>query len=285
MTACRELHWTTSDQLKIVARYWQADCPRAVCCIHHGLCEHSGRYNLVASELAAAGWDVVAFDARGHGKSEGPRFDAPGYELLREDLRIALRETAKLRDEKLPLHLLGHSWGGNVTLSWLLREPNTQQQIASVTAIAPLLRPGRKPPRWKVAVARVLARLSPRTLLPTQIDSATLSRDQRVGEVFRADPLCGRGVSARLGTMMLDEGEALLQLAADGVQIGVPSLIMHGTADVITDPAASAELARSLGDSCRHVPWPGAFHELLQETNRDQIVARLIEWLDSTADA
>lgn len=69
-----EFGWQTEDGLQLYAQGWQPDTePRGVICLVHGLGEHSGRYAHLAAFLNQAGYALLTFDLRGHGKSEGRR--------------------------------------------------------------------------------------------------------------------------------------------------------------------------------------------------------------------
>jgi acylglycerol lipase len=105
---------------------WRAASPKAVVAICHGVNSHSGRYLWTGEQLAAAGFSVYAYDHRGRGKSEGPRFyidDIAGYT---EDLGTLIN-LAKSREPELKVFLLGHSAGGVVGCTWTLDQ---QAEIA-----------------------------------------------------------------------------------------------------------------------------------------------------------
>lgn len=251
---------------------------RALFCIHHGLGEHGGRYQPLAEFLTSQGCDVVAADARGHGRSGGPRCFAASYERLFEDWRRVLQLSLRTRDSApRPLIVIGHSWGGALVTSWLLREPSLRPAAAVVTG--PLFRPANPPPQWKVALGKVMSRFAPRTLLKTEVQPELLSRDPAVGEAFLADELCQAVVSARLGDLMLAEGEWLMKQAAAKTPLHTPLLVMHGTDDAITSCSASQQFVEQLGPPAELITWPGARHELFLETNREEIWNAMFPWV------
>ena len=310
------LEWQASDGLVLRGRFWEpppdvetarggapsgespedaASTLPPVCVIHHGLGEHSGRYGALAEQLVSAGYRVLAFDARGHGVSDGPPVYASGYSQLRADLRSAFVQ-ARRRCPNLPLVLIAHSWGGGVALSELLSSSKSSDpssglssedshQVAAAVVIGPLLRPAHPAPAWKVMLAKLVARVAPRMLFSTTVDPAALSRDPRIGEAFMADPLCRTAVSARMGVDMLSEGERLLEIILHR-PCSVPLLLMHGEDDAITDLHASSQLIadwkrQSDAAPCEWRGWPGARHELFNETNRAEIVAFTIQWINN----
>ena len=86
---------------------------KAIVCLVHGLGEHSGRYAHVAAALNDAGYALLGFDLRGHGKSGGPRGHTPSYETLMDDIGRLLAEAGQ-RYPGQPQFLYGHSLGGNL---------------------------------------------------------------------------------------------------------------------------------------------------------------------------
>ena len=87
-----EFGWKTRDGLEIHAQGWEGDGEKkAVVCLVHGLGEHSGRYRHVAEYLTRAGYVLLAFDHRGHGKSQGKRGHTASYASLLDDILSDVR--------------------------------------------------------------------------------------------------------------------------------------------------------------------------------------------------
>src|SRR5438105_9601504 len=113
---------TTADGLLLHVQHWPAAAPaRGSVLIMHGLGEHIGRHAHVAARLNRAGWNVVGYDHRGHGRSGGAKGRLNDGEDLVRDLalvidavRVRIPECAARRysNERGPLVLLGHSLGG-----------------------------------------------------------------------------------------------------------------------------------------------------------------------------
>src|SRR5689334_19446781 len=103
----------TQDALALHVRRWSPDSPaRGQVLIVHGLGEHGGRYAHVAADLQSRGWDVTAYDQRGHGHSAGAPGDIAAIDSLLVDLA---RVIDSLRAQQPgPLVMLGHSLGGLV---------------------------------------------------------------------------------------------------------------------------------------------------------------------------
>ena len=189
-----EFEWQTEDGLRLHAQGWQsATAPKGVICLVHGLGEHSGRYGHLAAFLNQAGYVLLAFDLRGHGKSEGQRGHAPGFEALLDEVS-QLSEEATERYPDRPRFLYGHSLGGNLVITYALRR---HPQLAGVIATGPLLQPAFEPPAWKMTLGKIMYSLWPTLSTSNEIDRQGLSRDPEIVRAYNDDPLVHDRLSAR----------------------------------------------------------------------------------------
>ena len=268
-----EFGWQTKDGLRLYAQGWQPETePKGVLCLVHGLGEHSGRYAHLAAFLNQAGYVLLAFDLRGHGKSEGQRGHTPSYEVLMEDIAHLLEEAAKRYPDR-PRFLYGHSLGGNLVIGYALRH---RPPLAGVIATGPLLRPAFEPPAWKMTLGKIMYSLWPAMSMSNEIDRQGLSRDPEVVRAYNDDPLVHDRVSARLGMDMLEAGLWALEHAAE---FPLPLLLMHGSDDRLTSARASREFAAQAGEVCTLRIWDGFYHEIHNEPEQGQVFEHLLEWL------
>src|SRR6267378_3496597 len=106
--------------LDIFVRSWLPNgAARAVVVICHGLNAHSGQYQWVGEQFAAAGLAVYAVDLRGRGNSDGERFYVEKFADYVSDVE-AVVGIVKSRERGLPLFMLGHSAGGVVSCLYTL---------------------------------------------------------------------------------------------------------------------------------------------------------------------
>lgn len=269
-----EFPLATADGLALHAHGWSPEGdPIGTVVVVHGLGEHAGRYHHVGERLAASGYEVIAYDQRGHGRSEGPRGHAPSYDHLLEDLDTVLRGVQDDAEREPPLFLYGHSLGGGLVLNHALRRSSVT--VAGVIASSPLLLPTKMPPAWKVHTAKLLNRVLPRIRFRANIGPTARSHDPQVEINFTADPLTQDFVTARLGVEMLRESRWALEHAAP---LPVPALLMHGDDDPITCCDATRRFADASGADLR--VWHEKRHELHWEDNRDEVLNAVVEWLD-----
>ncbi|MBI2479514.1 MAG: lysophospholipase [Planctomycetia bacterium] len=246
--------------------------PRGTIGIVHGLGEHSGRYAQFAVQFAQAGFRVFAYDQRGHGRTAGRRGDAPSYEAMLDDVATLIANMAA-GGKSLPMYLYGQSFGGNLVLNCALRG---RVHLTGMIASSPLLAPTHPPPRWKQHAAKILRITCPSFRFRTGVQAEGLSHDATVVAAYKTDPFVHNLVSARLAVAMLDAGEWALDHAAE---LTVPTLLMHGTSDPITSVAATIDFAQRAGDACVLHTFPGLYHELHWERERETVFNTVLEWL------
>src|SRR3546814_10159905 len=111
------------------------------------------------------------------------------------------------------------------------------------------------------------------------LDSTGVSRDPAVVAAYRADPLVYTGkLSARLAAEMFD---AMARARAGAGVIALPLLIQHGADDRLTAPAGSRFLFDHVGSRDKRLEiYPGLFHEIYNEPERDAVLDGLIGWFE-----
>jgi alpha-beta hydrolase superfamily lysophospholipase len=269
-----EYHWKAPDGLQLYGQGWAPETEaKGVISLVHGLGEHSGRYSHLAQAVTASGYALVTFDLRGHGKSEGQRGHTPSHEQLYRDIDRLLVESSS-RFPGLPSFLYGHSLGGNLVLNYTLRR---QPRLSGVIATGPWLEVAFKPPRWKLALGRVMNVIYPSFSSPNGLIPEDLCHDPTVVRAYKNDALVHDRVSARLGIEALQNGAWALEHAAE---FPLPLLLMHGGSDRITSGPASQEFARRVGSLCTLKIWDGLWHELQNEYEQGEVFAFLLNWLD-----
>lgn len=258
-------------------RMWAQGRPRALIAIVHGLNEHSGRYAAVADELVHAGYAVAAIDLPGHGAAFGARGDMPSWVAVRDTAVHALWTAPLGLDAdpaRLPRILLGHSMGGVLALDYALAHP---RDLQGVVASAPGLRSA-MPPWWKLALANVARVTAPALGFPTGLDESGMSRDPEVMRARATDPLMHDKISPRLYEAF---NEARQRVLRDARRLAVPALIMHGDADRVVDPQGSADFVAAAPKALvTYKTYPGAYHEIFNDTDRGRVIADLKAWLE-----
>ncbi len=267
--------WKSFDGLTMFARGWAPEKdPKAVICLVHGLGEHIGRYAHVGAAFASAGYALLGFDLRGHGKSGGPRGHTPSYGAILDDISAFIQQAGERYPGQL-YFLYGHSLGGNLVINYALRrKPN----LKGIIATGPWLKLAFEPPAFKVALGRMMNKLVPSFSQPNGLDTAALSRDPNVVEAYVNDPLVHNKISARL---FVDTYESGLYAFDHAAEFPLPLLLMHGTADRILSAEASRQFGAAAPNSVTTRLWEGHFHEIHNEPEQAEVLKAMVEWLDA----
>jgi alpha-beta hydrolase superfamily lysophospholipase len=239
----------------------------------HGAGEHSMRYLGPLTPIVEAGYVVYAADHRGHGLTSGMAslgdFGPGGAPAAVDDMAVLAR-LIRERDPGLPLVLLGHSMGAMFSQAWLLEHSDLIDALvlsgtAGPSPIRPEglnegLRPQRTPYDW-------------------------LSRDPAEVDKYIADPFCGIRFTPDSQASFVALRERRLDAdALATVRGGLPVYIFVGDADPINarlarlTPLVDAYKAAGLDVTLK--VYPGGRHEMLNETNRAEVVGDLKAWLD-----
>jgi len=253
--------------------------PWAAALVVHGLGEHAGRYGTVAQALTAAGIEVHAYDQRGFGGSAGERAYVDRFSLFHDDLAervLGVRAAAP----GLPLVMYGHSLGGLTTAGYVLSGRDLPMPDLLVLS-APAL--DAEQPAWRKSLARVLTGVTPRMRLANGFSQDGLSRDPAVYAAAFADPLCIDKSTVRLGAEAFAEQDRVQAAIAGISAMPMPTYVLHGSADPIVAPAASAIL-EGKGNVTRRV-HEGLRHECHHEPEQEQVLREVVAWIRATVPA
>ncbi|QNP47383.1 alpha/beta hydrolase [Diaphorobacter aerolatus] len=274
--SCTSSVWFShSGGVRLAIRDWRQPAPpaRGMVLIVHGLGEHSGRYERLASRLLAAGFAVRAYDHFGHGQSDGPRGGMDHDKRFTFDLAHVLNLTITGMSQDLPLVLLGHSFGGLVAGHFVAEK---RARIDALVLSSPALDPGLSP--VQKALVATLPRVAPNLRVRTGLPLRYLSHDPSVIEAYRTDSQVHNRVSARLARYIATAGPATVGTAARWT---VPTLLMWAGEDHFVAPAGSRAFAASApADVVRVREFGALYHEIFNELHAEPVFAELFGWLD-----
>lgn len=265
MTDAQEWAYDAGRGGSRVARTWEGAETRFIALLCHGYGEHIGRYEYVADTLVDHGAVVHGADHVGHGKSDGERVLIDDFEQVVADFHL-LAEHATERDPGLPVVLVGHSMGGMIAARYAQRYRDT---LAALVLSGPVLG------RWDNAVGL----LDHDEIPDTPIDPATLSRDPDVGTAYVDDPLVWHG---RFKRPTLEAIADCLDTINTSRDLGaLPTLWLHGEDDQLVPIDGTREgITRLRGSRFAQRTFPGARHEIFNETNRDEVLGTVTAFVD-----
>jgi len=248
---------------ELFERAWPVAGAKAAVVIVHGLGEHSGRYDYVARSLNNQGYAVYAQDIRGHGQSAG----FPGH-MGDDPRRLVLdvvEECLRVRAAYEKVFLLAHSMGTLLALPAVTRMP--ENTLKGLVLSGTALRPG-------PAAAELVT--------TGRVPPAVLSRDPAVVKAYEDDPLVWKKVPGEVLARSAELGE----LAEKAVpEISIPVLLVHGTEDQLTSiDGANYVWVQLITIDKVLQGYPGLYHEILNEPERDQVISDITTWLDKHLD-
>jgi alpha-beta hydrolase superfamily lysophospholipase len=255
---------------------WRAPDARAVLLVEHGWGDYAQRYvkqfSRLIPHLLERGISVYAIDMWGNGRSPGERGATDIGDAVEDHL--AARRT--LREQPLPLFVLGHSVGGLVTVTSTLRD---QRGVRGMILVAPAL-------KWDVSgIMRIVARMGG-FLLPTfpvptpTADPEAQSRDTQLDERLAKDPLMYMG-----GISWLTAAGGAATSHANWKQyhhLTVPVLVVNGTADSVAVPSGSRAFIEAVRSPDKTLALiDGGRHSLLDDPPSDvEALQVILRWLD-----
>ena len=278
--------------VEVFTRRWMIDRPSGLVLVSHGASEHSGRYDRFARALNAAGFAVVAPDHRGHGKtaaSTGRGIMGPGGgDAVVADLHELRTSASSAVGPGVPVVLFGHSMGSLVGLAYLAQHAEGlaasvlcgfPADIDGAAALAPLLA-GMAAVRDE-PIADLLGDNN-KVFEPARTRYDWLSRDADEVDRYVADPMCGDDNPLTYG-YLIDLFDVVVPARDRLASITGPVLVIAGDRDPAgamgAHPTRLADTLRAAGVAVDLKLYHGARHELLTETNRDEVTADIVDWL------
>jgi acylglycerol lipase len=261
----------SSDGINLFTKNYLIENAKANILIVHGLHEHCLRYTHVAEALNTIGFNAYTFDLRGHGQSEGPKVNIKSVDEYRGDLENVYRNIPK----NIPFFVLGHSMGGLIVADFLLF--NERNDIKGVILSGPALEVGEDISPILIKLANFIGGIAP-NLGTQKVNPNLLTRDEFEKEKAINDKLIYQGgTKAGLAKVLLNR---IIETKSKFKSFDYPVLIMHGGADKITNIKGSKALfAQAKSADKTFKEWEGAYHEIFNETNNQEVIEYMLDWL------
>jgi alpha-beta hydrolase superfamily lysophospholipase len=274
----------TNDKLTLKVRSWEVEKPRAFICLVHGFGEHSGRYEHVGEFFNEQGISVAAFDLRGHGESEGKRGHAPNFDSYLDDIQL-FTHTINDSYKNTPTFLYGHSMGGNLVLSYFLkRYPfpkesgfRTSTEFKGLIITGPWIRLAFEPKPFMITLGKMMRSIYPSFTQPSGLIVEHVSKDPVIVKDYINDPLNHSSITASAG-MGLTEAASFLN-TYEGT-LPLPTLIMHGSEDLVTSQPASEEFTKRVKGDVTYKKWAGMYHEVHNEPDKLTVLNYTLDWIN-----
>jgi len=243
--------------------------PKGAVTVVHDAGDHGGRYQDFAGALAERQWAVALPDLRGHGGTEGDRGHSGGINEVVRDL-AAIQDHLAYRLPDAPKVLVGQGLGALYSLAFAVEKPG---QLGALVLIAPLHNPAFNLPVAPSGLKKLFKKVGPRSAGQIGYTQDQLFADSGAASSWANDPLVHDEITLRAGEQAADAALRYLPRLAD---LGLPTLIVHGDHDPISDVSLSRALAG--GDVAVEIV-EGALHQPLQDSGGGQVGERILDWL------
>lgn len=309
MTASTETFFLRRKGHKINVHHWTcgaATSVKANILISHGMGEHGGRYKVLAELLNNAGFNVLAHDQRGHGGSlfgstQPGDMGYNGWNESLEDLKF-LQDWLEQKNAK-PTVIIGHSMGAMLAQQYvyshgqklkglvLSGSPGHMPRLVSLVgqAIAKLdtwrLHPAAHSP-W---LSKNLFSANNKAFAKAGDDNggfSWLSRDREEVAKYIVDPFCGAILTADgLNGMFDGISKSTKKANIDCINKDIPIMIISGEEDPVHGKGRGINTLikryKKAGIKVTTKIYPAGRHEMFNESNREEVYADLLYWLDS----
>jgi acylglycerol lipase len=270
------------DEGKFIGRnnfnlYYQSwlpeGAPNAVLLVVHGIAENSGRYSNLVNYFVPKGYAVYSFDLRGHGKSDGTRSHIEHFSYYLDDVKTYF-DIVKKQNPNAKIFLVGHSMGSTIAIAYAVEH---QSELSGLIVSGTTLKAGNSINKASILMAKILSVLAPRMGVAA-LDANGISRDKAVVAAYINDPLVYTGkLRARWGTELLKTMEKLKSKISE---LSLPILIMHGSADRLSDPSSSKMLFDGVSSKEKTLKlYEGFYHEIFNDPERQQVFSDMEAWL------
>jgi alpha-beta hydrolase superfamily lysophospholipase len=269
-----EYTWKSSDGKSIFAQKWDSgSAAKGAILFVHGFAEYSSRYHHWATSFAENGFCVLSFDLRGHGKTAVKFGEYAAYDAYMSDIQMLIDKGKEYYPE-LPLFLYGHSMGGNLVVNYAIRHCI---DLAGIVITSPWFELTASLSRIQQSLVSFGGRYFPRIIVSSPIRAEDVSRELREVHKYKNDPMIHNKISLGFLKDVLENG---ITGKRSIHRINVPLLVMHGSADKITSFNASKEFVMNSGPKTTFISWPGAFHELHNDLDRDGVRENILNWMN-----
>jgi alpha-beta hydrolase superfamily lysophospholipase len=272
------LDWLVVDGLKLFWRRWAPDGDaRGVVVLVPGAAEHTGRYEHVAAHLNEAGYIVNGIDMRGLGRSDGEPFRLRDYlETYMADLHQFHQAVEQTEDARLPRFMLAHSMGGGIAARYMANHP--EYQPAGVVLSGPHVGLDERIPKFALEFVMWLSERAPGLRVPMN-PASWVSRNKDVVLAYKRDPHIFHG-PMRIPVLASLIGGGL-RASEEAPLVTQPFLLIAGTADKLVPYKAGQRFFENAGSKDKTIKlYPGLYHEVLNEPERHQVLADVVDWLD-----
>jgi alpha-beta hydrolase superfamily lysophospholipase/ubiquinone/menaquinone biosynthesis C-methylase UbiE len=273
----RDGQFKSWDGVELFYRQWEPVTPgpqkRAIILMHRGH-EHSGRVQDIVDGLDMGDYWAFAYDARGHGRSPGPRGYADNFSDLVKDLDHFVNWISSTHGIAIEdIAVVANSVGAVVASTWV---HDFAPRIRSLVLAAPAFRVKLYVP-FALPSLRVLDMIRRPSFISSYVKGRMLTHDLEEAKRYHEDPLVTRDIAVNILLGLFDASTRLLE---DAQAIVVPTMILSAGKDFVVKLSAQKQFYERLGSRVKemHV-FPTFYHGVFYEQGKEAAINQARKFL------
>lgn len=270
-----ESSFVASDGQRIAYRYWapRDSSDQAVLLFHRGH-EHSGRWQQFVDQSKLDDCWFFAWDARGHGKTEGERGAAESFgRMVRDADEFACHIAAEFGIEIADMAVVGQSVGAVLAATWI---HDYARPVRAMVLATPAFRIKLYVP-FAIPGLRVLKSIRPQSFIKSYVRPGMLTGDKQQANEYANDPLVSPQIAVNI---LLDLHDTSTRLVNDAASIHTPTLMFVSGKDYVVRQDVQQEFFNRLSSRDKHLEvLPEFLHSTFWERGRDRVIEQSGEFL------
>ncbi|MGQ9837333.1 MAG: lysophospholipase [Cyanobacteriota bacterium] len=258
------------DGISAFLHHWPQPAARGRLLLLHGKGDHGGGFVEWATDLAAQGWEVLAPDMRGFGRSGGIRCWINRFSQYQADLEWISRQVWP--QDGIPQIWCGYSSGANWVTEYALAHP---EQVQGLMLLSPAFRIDHYFTPFTQRLLQLLDRVAPQLALTGVYEPSRVTSLPEQQAAFAADSyICGV-TRARFTAELIRSGQRCL---AQAHRLHLPILLLYTSADSVVNPAGALEFACQ-APKAQVQNFPDSGHDLLHDSQAEAVKQTVQQWL------
>ena len=276
-----ELFFQGHDQAKLFLQKWSVKNSVGTILITHGQAEHSDCYHRLIDGFAGSGWNFIAWDLRGHGKSEGLRGYAKDFSDYVADYSLFIQKVLSFEDVNTkPVILLGHSMGGLIQTCGLIENKFAEKYPAIKAQVlsSPFFGIAVNVPAWKDTGANFMNIIFPKLTLSNELKYEQLSRNPEIIREYELDTYRHDRISSGVYLGLKREFPIVAERASE---ITLPTFLNISDNDPIVSSDAALKIFDSIQSDTKGLKIvEGGKHELYNDIVKDEVIKSVVDFVN-----
>ena len=270
----------TSDGWSIsVARYEPDATPLGVIQILHAFGEHYGRYEEFAKYFCVNNYICVVHNQRGFGSiPKKLRGIVKDYDLLLDDMNL-VRSRIDNWYPILPVFLFGHSMGGNIALSYVLKRSQDEYHKAIFETPWLSLSKEKSMPAFVIGISRIIGNANYKIAKTDNLNVNHLTRDSQVADEIKNDSYFHTRMSLKLFAQITDSGQYIINNIS---KLTLPTLFLIAAEDKIVSSKAIIDICNKNQANIRYIVIKDGYHSLHNDLCKNEVFEYMLDYLSKS---